>query len=146
MKGGNKMESCWILPCNINIFDVNAHFTTSKDLYWGATSATKVGDTLFVYVGRPFSEIKYRCRVIETNISEKTIKESNVAFLTIKKNKRNFIHLRLEISYPEHYFSYSDLVEHGLVSVQSQMRISDELEKYIKGKEKVLLKKGEKNG
>ncbi len=139
------MENNWILPCNINIFDINTHFSASQELYWGATASTKTGDILFVYIGRPFSEIRYRCRVVETDVPENVIKASQVYFLTEKKRKRNYIRIKLEKSYPEHFFPYYELIDNGLVSVQSQMRITNELEQYIKEKENHLGEKGETN-
>ncbi len=125
------MSSKWILPCNTDIFDVISHFSKSNQLFWGATSATQEGDILYIYVGRPYSEIKYRCHVTETNIPESIVANSNVAFLTEKKNKKNYIRLELDEVFPDGFLPYKEMTGHGLVSVQSQMRITDELAKYI---------------
>ena len=125
------MKSNWILPCNTAIFDVVSHFAKSKKLYWGATSSTQKGDTLYLYLCRPQSEIKYRCHVEAVDVDESLVEASAVAFLLKKKTRKRLITLVVDKEYPENLFPYAKLIEHGLISVQSQMRITDELANYI---------------
>lgn len=128
-------KSEWILPCNINHFDIIAHFKRSDIMIWKGVPATKIDDIVYLYVGRPYSEIKYICKVIACDLDVQVIEKSTFNCLKKEtKRKTNIIRIQKIIQIPKGMLCYADLKEHGLASVQSQMRVSEELSKYIRNK------------
>ena len=127
----------WIMPCNVSIFNIVEHFEVEDEMYWLGTQATDVGDIIYLYVGKPFSEIKYKCEVIDCQIDEQIIQQSNYDVLKKdSKRRKNFIKIKMIQRYPLGIFPFHTLMQHGLVSVQSQMRISSELIKYLQENER----------
>ena len=56
------MES-WIMPCNIKFLDVVDHVRNNKVIVWKKSARIKTGDKVFIYVGAPYKEIRYLCKV-----------------------------------------------------------------------------------
>lgn len=60
----------WIIPCNVNYYDVKGAFSKLKCLDWKQSNKSiRVGDEIFIYVGSPIKAIKYRCKVNKVNLS-----------------------------------------------------------------------------
>lgn len=134
-KGGITMNT-WIIPCNIKYFDLFTHFENTDWMLWKGVSKTSVGDIVYLYLGSPYSEIRYKCRVSEINVNQEEVKKSGIDLLLKEtKNRKNMIRIQLQKVFPEKLFGYWTLKEHGLVSVQSQMRISKELQDYLSSHE-----------
>lgn len=125
------MMQRWILPCNNSIYNVVQHFKQTDTLFWRVTSATNIDDIVYIYVGKPYSEIMFKCHIKEVNIAEEIIKNSKVAFLTLRKSKKKYARICLDEAYLSKSFPYSELIKHGLKSVQSQMQVSEELINYL---------------
>lgn len=125
------MNTNWIIPCNLTVYNALDHFEKDDYLYWGAFSSTKVGDIIYLYVGKPLAEIKYKCHVVETNIDIDTIKASKVSFLVNRKNRHNYIRMELDECFPSGLLPYSALKENGLVTIQTQTKMNEELTNYI---------------
>ncbi len=126
------MCNTWLMPCNPNFFDIISHFEKNDEMLWKGVSSTAIDDTVYLYIGRPYSEIRYMCKVVETWIDKDIVEESN--FDLIKKdtiNRKNIIRIKKVKAFPAGKLPYNDLIKHGLVSVQSQMRVSKELSDYI---------------
>ena len=51
----------WLVPSNPKFFDVIAAFEAEEEIDWKQSSAVRVGDTVYLYVGAPYSAILYRC-------------------------------------------------------------------------------------
>lgn len=58
----------YIISCNLNQFNLLSHFEHNKTVIWKQTKPCVSGDSVFVYVGRPYSRLFYKCRVIESDI------------------------------------------------------------------------------
>lgn len=122
----------WIVPCNLTVFNIIEHFDGHKTMLWKGTSATETGDVVYLYIGRPFSEIKYKCVVVESNLPMSLIESSEYDVLKVpSKRRKNFIRIEMEQEYPRGLLPLSKLMKHGLVSVQSQMRLAPGAVQYI---------------
>ncbi len=67
----------WIIPCNVKYYDVEGAFKKLKKLDWKQSARTiEVGDEVFIYVGKPISAIKYRCKVNKVNLNSTEINDS----------------------------------------------------------------------
>ena len=75
---GPKNES-WIIPCDCEKYDVIKAFSKHDTLDWHLTLQTKniqKGDIVYIYVGKPFSRLMYKCEVAETGLPKREIDDS----------------------------------------------------------------------
>ena len=137
------MIESWIIPCNIRVYDVSEHFLHKDTIVWRNAFTIKKGDIAFLYVGQPYSEIRYKCSVLSDDVSEEIL--SNNSYAIPKRTYKNYfskkdkyIILQLEKEYPKGTFPLVELREQGLGQVQLQSRLSRQLKKYIASVEKAV--------
>ena len=58
----------WLIPANPKYYDLEAGFAESEIMLWKQSSRVLPGDVVYIYVGAPVSAIRYKCRVVETDI------------------------------------------------------------------------------
>lgn len=126
------MVENWIVPCSVKFYDVVGHLKEKKTIVWRKVSALREGDTVYLYLGAPYSEIKYRCRIINDNVDEQTLAENAYA---IRKSDRmrkfKYLLLELEYTYPDGVLSLDKLRAHGLGQTQTQARTDRKLQAFI---------------
>ena len=61
-------SEAWVIPSNPNMWDIIGAMKRSDDLVWKQHSGVKQGDTLYIYVGAPYSAILYEYTVTDTDI------------------------------------------------------------------------------
>ena len=106
----------WIIPCNLKYYDVKGAFSKFKAIDWKQSAKNIcVGDIVYIYVGKPISAIKYKCRVNKTNLSKVEIDDSE--FVINGENYENYgNHMELELirEYAGTELTRDMLVENGL--------------------------------
>lgn len=130
------MVEYWIIPCNVNQFNVIEHFKANNKVVWKNQFSIKKGDVVYIYIGKPYGEIKYKCIAINDAVDDKLLEKNPYAIVKTKsKNyfikKTKYVQLELVEAYNDSKLSYSELIENGLGQVQIQARMSRELKKYI---------------
>lgn len=58
----------WIIPANPKYFDVIQHFEENETIEWKQSSDVRVGDTIYMYMGAPYSALMYKCKALEVDI------------------------------------------------------------------------------
>lgn len=116
----------WIIPCNLKYYDVKGAFSKFKAIDWKKSAKNIcVGDIVYVYVGKPISAIKYKCRVNKTNLSKVEIDDSE--FVINGENYENYgNHMELELirEYAGTELTRDMLVENGLKgNIQGPRRV-----------------------
>ena len=107
----------WIIPANPKYFDVISYIESLKIFSWKQPKNIKLNDTVYIYLGAPYSAILYKCQVIE---------------LDIYKDKNDCVmNLKLITKYNQNEYTFSKLKEYGLNSVRSPRRIPDKLSKQL---------------
>ena len=128
----------WIIPCNIKRFDVIEYLRTNNTVLWKNSFTIKKDDNAYIYIGAPYSEIRYRCTVEADNISDEILRNnayakekspSNNYFSKSKKEK--YVLLRPIMEYPSGLLPLNKLKEHGLGQVQIQARTDRSLQQFI---------------
>ena len=107
----------WIIPANPNYFDVISYIESLKIFSWKQPKNIKLNDTVYIYLGAPYSAIMYKCKVIELDIYK-------------DKNDRT-MNLKLITKYDPTDYTFSKLKEYGLNSVRSPRRVPDKLSKHL---------------
>ena len=116
----------WIIPCNLKYYDVKGAFSKFKAIDWKKSAKNIcVGDIVYIYVGKPISAIKYKCRVNKTNLSKVEIDDSE--FVINGENYENYgNHMELELirEYAGTELTRDMLVENGLKgTIQGPRRV-----------------------
>ena len=130
------MIETWIIPCNIKFFNVIDHFKTSKTIVWQNAFSIHEGDIVYIYIGRPYSEIRYKCRVINDCVSEELLQANSYAISKIKSNnyyskKEKYMQLECVCEYPEGFLTLEKLRDHGLGQVQIQARADRKVRAFL---------------
>lgn len=126
----------WIIPCNVKVFDVITHFKTSKTVIWKNAFTIKEGDTAYIYIGSPYSQIKYKCCVISDKVDDEELSQNQYA-IPAKQSKNYFskkekyVKLEFEKEYPDNLLTLEVLKKNGLGQVQIQARTDRRLQRYI---------------
>ena len=111
-------SGAFIIPSNINVFDVVSYVDNNKTFVWHKQpKEAKVGDLVYIYVGAPYSQILYKCEIIKTNL--KIYSARDMELKLIKKYKNN--------EYP-----YSFLKEHGCSFIRAPRSIPERVAKLLK--------------
>ncbi len=126
----------WIIPCNVKRFNVIEHFRTTDLVVWKNSFTICTGDVAYLYLGAPYGEIRYRCRVVSDTVDDKTLQENKYAIQEKPSNnyfskKMKYIQLKLEYEYPSDLLTLPKLNEQGLGQVQIQARADRNLRAYL---------------
>ncbi len=66
--GANGIRRAWVLPANPTHFDVFAAFAQCPDLRWHQRANVRKGDTVYIYMGAPYSSIVFRCTAVAVDL------------------------------------------------------------------------------
>lgn len=114
MKGGSKMTS-WIIPCNIKYYDVMGAFNKLSKLDWKQSTNIENGDLVYIYVGKPYQSVMFKCRVNKVNLPVVEIDDSEFVISgDVYVNYGNYMELELLAKYTSGSLSFDRLVECGL--------------------------------
>ena len=124
----------WIIPCNLKYYNVEGAFKKLKMIDWKQSAKNIfVGDIVYIYVGKPVSSIKYKCRVNKTNLASIEIDDSE--FVIHGENYENYgRHMELELvhEYADTELTLGKLVENGLKgNIQGPRRVDSSIQKLI---------------
>ena len=113
-------------------------FPIIKSVDWRQTAKSiDVGDTVYVYTGRPVQAITHKCVVLETDIPAERADHSDDCFNKSSEGEPlqpyyRYMKLRLVKVLDCDELTYVKLVEHGLKgSIQSQQQISQSIQGLI---------------
>ena len=122
----------WIVPCSVKYYDVVTHLKEKETIVWRRVSALRKGDVVYLYLGAPYSEIKYKCHVIDDDVDDKTVMENEYAIKkTDTMKKQRFVQLKLDFTYPDGALTLEKLRDQGLGQTQIQARTSRRLQAFI---------------
>jgi len=121
------MSTSWIVPCNVNYFDIIGVFKRQRLLNYKQSTNVEIGDTVYIYLSLPHQEIRYRCLVLEVNMPVCYIDDDD--FVINGKNYLDcgrFMTLCLEREYENHELPLNLLINLGIKGViQSPMKATD---------------------
>lgn len=104
---------------------------------------------MYIYVGKPISEVKYRCKVVEDQIDDFQLYKNLYAipkkvYHNYFSNRDEYIKLEFEYEYPYGTFMLESLRNHGFGQVQIQARTSRELQNIINSIERTMRNGGKR--
>lgn len=122
----------WLTPCNIAEYDIIGAFKKFKKLNWKQSTNIQIGDVVYIYIGKPYSAIKYKCYVRKTNLSSAEIDDSEyVIDGTNYSSHGRYLELEFLQKFSTTLLERKKLMENGLKQIQGPHRITNELSCYI---------------
>lgn len=124
----------WIIACNPFYYDVIGAFNELENIEWKQSTNIRANDIVYIYVSSPIKEIKYKCiaKKVNLNYAERINDSKFIIDGTNYENYGRYMELELITKYEDKQFTYEDLKQHGLTSVQGPRRLYGELLNYIK--------------
>ena len=137
-KEESRNNKVWLVPSNINRFDLKDCFNEFREVYWAQYFKFQTGDTIYIYSASPECYIKYKAEVIGHDMPFDTKIERQRKYMKDPKifNKyvihNRFALLKLVDACRSDCLSYASLTEHGLkFAPRGANKLSGELLKYI---------------
>ena len=125
----------WMVPCNVKKYDIVKDFKKGKLVYFKRNRALVKGDEVYIYVAKPYSEIKFKGHVVQDTVHLDDVDENNKSFF---EKGTTVVIIELDKQFPEGTFRVDELKRNGLGQVVNQQIICGKLEKYILGVEDSL--------
>lgn len=122
-KSGRTEAKDWIIPANPKYYDVVGAFEESSIVTWKQSSDIHVGDTIYMYVGAPYSSILYKCRAVEVDIPQQYADE-NLSMKTVMK-------IELLEKYQSGVWSFERIKQFGVYAVRGPRSMPVELKREI---------------
>ncbi len=116
-------KNTWLVPANPKYFDIEKALKENNTIRWKQNADIKINDIVYLYVGKPYSSIMYKFKVIETNIPYK-YKDENIKMQKVMK-------IDLITRYEKGKLSFSKLKDFGVNAVRSQRYMPLALSEYI---------------
>ena len=134
------MRQNWLFPCNPNNYDVLNAFANNIFVDWGTNLKVKLDDFVYIYVGAPIKKILIRAVVVEENVTDFIVDDSNYHEDNYEdiKVKKKYVKLKINKCYlgeDMYDLSYDKLLQNGLNGVvRGQMSLDNnpQLKDYIK--------------
>ena len=122
----------WIIICNPKEYNIEAAFKDLSEIDWRQSTNIKPDDIVFIYVGKPFQAIKYKCLVKTVDLPYGNTDDSKfIIDSDLSNNYGRYMRLILIDSYNNPALRYNNLILHGLHSVRGPSKVSIELHNYI---------------
>ena len=129
------MMKYWIIPCNVKDYDVIGAFNKLSEIDWKQSNNMKsaVGDMVLIYLSRPYSCIKYICKIKEVNKPKSTIEDSDYIMKGDNYvNYGNYMQLELLESINELLLTHENLKLNGLKgNIQGPRSLKDNLLSFV---------------
>lgn len=127
------MKETWYIPCNISFCDVIGIIEKNGEVAWRRGALIHKDDIAYIYVGSPIGEMKYKCTVIDEDLSPEIMESHQYARRIDDKSNQKYMMLKAIHKFSEGELPLVTLKKHGLTQVQRQARISVELQDYLNG-------------
>ena len=124
----NSAKNEWIVPANPKYFDIDKELKENNTIMWKQSTDIKVNDIVYIYVGKPYSSIMYKFKVIEVNIPYK-YKDENLKMKKVMK-------IDLITRYEKGKLSFNKLKDFGVNAIRSQRYMPLTLSEYINKNER----------
>ena len=124
----------WIIPCNVKYYDVEKAFATITKLDWKQSNKNmQIGDIIYIYVSKPYSEIRFKCKITKVLLDSIEIDDSD--FVIDGSNYEKYP-THMELTLLEKYdnkYPMSLLREYEICgNIQSPRKVPSELKSLFK--------------
>lgn len=124
----------YIIPCNPKYYNVSGAMFNLKIVDWKQTNKNiEIGDIVYLYIGNPISEIKYKCKVNKVNLPSCEIDDTKyVKNGEVFERYGNYMEIEFLKEYPDGYCTIKKMRDIGTKgNIQSQRTALKELVDYL---------------
>ncbi|MCC5895575.1 MAG: AAA family ATPase [Alkalibacterium sp.] len=122
----------WIIPCNIQKYDLIGAFKKNSKLNWKQSINVNVNDIVYIYLGKPIQKLRYKCVVLTINLPKEEIDDAEFRIDDdAYNNYGKYMELQLLEEFEDERLSYENLKKYGLNTVQGPSKISLNLLDYL---------------
>ena len=108
---GSRGPKEWIIPATPKYYDVEAAFAGTDEISWKQGAGIRKGDIVYMYVASPVSAIRYKCKVLDTDIPY-DYSDKNPTIKALMK-------IKLERVYDKEEFTFERLgEEYGIFAIR----------------------------
>ncbi len=113
----------WLIPANPALFDIEAEFARSDEIRWHQNMRVIAGDTVYIYVTAPVAAIRYRCDVLEADLTPVYTHHSAKYEMLLRRVK----------TYPPELLPRTLLADHGVTGVRGARSVPETLSELLSG-------------
>ena len=120
--GGAKNRTqpkAWLIPSNPKYEDISVTLLRDHEMLWKQSGKFIVGDTVYIYEGKPVGAVTFACEVTEINIPYR-YNQGGLHMETVMR-------LKLLAAYPQEQFPLERLRDYGVASVRGPRGVPDDL-------------------
>ena len=122
----------WLIPCNLNNYDILGAFKKYDEIEWKQSTNIQVGDIVYIYVSSPYSSIKYETKAIEVDIPEAKNQDDEFQIDTAPyADYGRYMNLKLLRTLGDDAIPLKALKTYGIKTVQGPRKITDEMHSFI---------------
>nr|WP_302597123.1 HNH endonuclease [uncultured Cellulosilyticum sp.] len=126
----------WIIPANVKTYDVLSAFAENKYIDWRQNANFAVGDTVYIYVSRPYQKIMFKTEVVCINLDYEETIDDRKYWVNQEENeddgKRKYMRLRLEKKSDSELLNLESLIAVGMKSApQSATKLNEDIVTYV---------------
>lgn len=141
------LNNTFIYPCSLNFYYIVSHLESHNKIVWRKTSYIKINDIVFICIGKPYYEIKYKCVVVNDDVDSALLDKNLYAIPKGKiAAKCSYARLALTCSYPQSTFTLDELKVRGMRQFMIPMHATPELSEYLNAMDDSLTICKRKNG
>lgn len=101
----------WVIPANTKYFDVIEYFSKNRIIKWHQSLNMNTGDSVYIYLGQPYSCIKYKCIITNKDIN------------SLHDNKVKLMELEVIKEYSTDKYPFEMLKQYDLKAIRGARRI-----------------------
>lgn len=135
-KSLNRDYNEWIFPCNPRIFRLDELIQDGrKQMTWKKMYKNiEVGDIVYIYMGIPFQEIKYKFEVIKDGLKNRDVADRKYIGKDSNNQAKEYVRLKLiaiASDQENKKCKYDDLLQHGYSSMQKAVLLKNSSKEII---------------
>lgn len=115
------MAKCWLVPCSIKGFNIVEHLKTNNSACLKRNRSIAVGDTVYIYVAKPYSEILYKGTVIKSGMHADSIEE---IYRVDAPETATYFEFEVDKHFDDHRFTLDIIKNAEIGQVVNQQNIS----------------------
>lgn len=123
----------WTIPCDVNYYNIVKAFDNINCIEWKQNLKNiQPNDIVYIYIGKPYFQIMYKCKVVDTSLSQVTIDDKKYWRDASEYGMYDkYMQLQLLEKYAAEKFKYNIIKNFGFTNRRSQASASIRLVNYI---------------
>lgn len=128
IRGENIIMAKWLIPFNAKKIDISSLFENNESLFIKRNRALSEGDEVYIYLSKPFSEVKYKGLVLRSNV---TASELPPEYKVSELENGLYAEIKLLLMFPDNKITNEKLKQLGVGQLINQQSIYGKTEQHL---------------